>query len=51
MSDASNPLQKALGIAAGGRLPEEGLSVESVLGNIPAPSMPETEFEGFGLGL
>ncbi len=51
MSDSSSPLQQAQGIAAGGQLPEEGLSAESALVNIPASVMPEIEFEGFGLGI
>jgi conjugative relaxase-like TrwC/TraI family protein len=40
-SDGANPLQLA----------QEGLSVDSSLRNIPMPTLPEIEFEGFGLGL
>jgi hypothetical protein len=51
MPDGSNPLQQAQETATDARLAAEGISTDPALGNMPAPAMPEIEFEGFGLGL
>ncbi len=50
-SDGSNPLQQAQGIATDAQLTEESFSIHTGLSNIPEPTLPEIDFEGFGLGL
>ena len=50
-SDGSNPLQQAQGIATDVQLTEEGFSIDSALSNSPEPTLPQIDFEGFGLGL
>ncbi len=50
-SDGSNPLQQAQGIATDVQLSEEGFSIDSALSNAPEPTLPQIDFEGFGLGL
>jgi conjugative relaxase-like TrwC/TraI family protein len=50
-SDGTNPLQQVQGIATDVQLAEEGFSINSALSNMPEPTIPEIDFEGFGLGL
>ena len=50
-SDGSNPLQQAQGIATDVQLTEESFSIDSALSNSPEPTLPQIDFEGFGLGL
>ena len=50
-SDGSNPLRQAQGIATDVQLAEQGFSTNSALSNAPEPTLPEIDFEGFGLGL
>ncbi len=50
-SDGSNPLQQTQGIATDVQLAEEGFSIDTGLSNMPEPTLPEIDFEGFGLGL
>ena len=50
-SDGSNPLQQAQGIATDVQLAGEGFSLDSALSNSPEPTLPQVDFEGFGLGL
>ena len=50
-SDRANPLQQAQGIATDVQLSEEGFSIDTALGNMPEPTLPEIDFESFGLGL
>ena len=50
-SDGSNPLQQAQGVATDVQLAEEGFSIDSALSNAPEPTLPQVDFEGYGLGL